>query len=729
MGTTGNEKDYKIKYAENPYIKKENNNNKEKKKEKEEEKKEEKDKDSEEKEEEKESEKNEEKEEGKQDDEKEDKKKGEEEEEIEEKEEDKKEEEEEREEEKVCLIKKIKVKIKTEIGIWEKNYKSNVSLKEIELDFKNENNIDKDKNYKFTFNNFDIDMDSRTLQTILIDEDQNEIILEHKIIEIENNTNIENINYIAKPMANPFEIYIFAIREKIIKKIRYLKEKVKYLELDKYGDDSSYCNGINHLFISGGTDPITNQILDMFVDIDIENNKLKKKLKLPIPKRNHSMIYFEEKVYIIGGSDEETMYYDIKKVEIFGWVNLNKKKYAPSLIIHDSFIYCFDFSHKFYNEYNIEKINLISKNPKWKLIKPKFDSDMTKLISSQKYFGLVKNNEENIIFLNGADDNQNINDNIFLKYNAEENIIEKNKDIKLINIHNSKDLKFNEKSFISLDDNTDIIFPYFIQRNPKILFYHKDKNELELVLYHSKPQLKEKYTNIEQRNGMIKNVSIVNQNNFINKNTNNNNKSKKNKKTNKKKGKENSNRDNEIENIPIINNISTEKNNSEKAINDDDDNNKENNEKKEKDESQKSSKDEIDSNKNVSENSKKDKASINDEKSSNKSSDKSKEKNKDKDNNSEDHSEIKEENEDKVKDIIKENNNKKIFTPNKENFHSSVDVQFNFAKLDNNKAVKNNLKKMNIVQPQEINVKYLKKVRRQFNNVEINDSDDFDNNY
>ena len=729
MGTTGNEKDYKIKYAENPYIKKENNNNKEKKKEKEEEKKEEKDKDSEKKEEEKESEeKNEEKEKEKQDDEKEDKKKGEEEEEIEEKEEDKKEEEEEREEEKVCLKKKIKVKIKTEIGIWEKNYKSNVSLKEIELDFKNENNIDKDKNYKFTFNNFDIDMDSRTLQTILIDEDQNEIILEHKIIEIENNINIENINYIAKPMANPFEIYIFAIREKIIKKIRYLKEKVKYLELDKYGDDSSYCNGINHLFISGGTDPITNQILDMFVDIDIENNKLKKKLKLPIPKRNHSMIYFEEKVYIIGGSDEETMYYDIKKVEIFEWVNLNQKKYAPSLIIHDSFIYCFDFSHKFYNEYNIEKINLISKNPKWKLIKPKFDSDMTKLISSQKYFGLVKDNEENIIFLNGADDNQNINDNIFLKYNAEENIIEKNKDIKLINIHNSKDLKFNEKSFISLDDNTDIIFPYFIQRNPKILFYHKDKNELELVLYHSKPQLKEKYTNIEQRNGMIKNVSIVNQNNFINKNTNNN-KSKKNKKTNKKKGKENSNRDNEIENIPIINNISTEKNNSEKAINDDDDNNKENNEKKEKDESQKSWKDEIDSNKNVSENSKKDKASINDEKSSNKSSDKSKEKNKDKDNNSEDHSEIKEENEDKVKDIIKENNNKKIFTPNKENFHSSVDVQFNFAKLDNNKAVKNNLKKMNIVQPQEINVKYLKKVRRQFNNVEINDSDDFDNNY
>ena len=54
-------------------------------------------------------------------------------------------------------------------------------------------------------------------------------------------------------------------------------------------------------------------------------------------------------------------------------------------------------------------------------------------------------------------------------------------------------------------------------------------------------------------------------------------------------------------------------------------------------------------------------------------------------------------------------------------------MQYNFDKLDNNKAVKNNLKQLNIVEPNDINVKYLKKVRRQFNNAEINDSDDFDN--
>ena len=709
MGTTGPENDYKIKYAKNPYKKNEKNNKEEK-------------------------EDNKGKEENREEDEIEEEER--EEEEQKKKVEKKEEEKEEKEIEKDDNTITIKVIIKSENGIWEKDYNIDTSLEEIELDFKIENNIDKDKLYEFTFNNCDIEMNSRTLRSIIIDEDQNEIILEQKINIFKNNTNLENINYIAKPLAKPFEIYIFAIREKIIKKIKYLKEKVKYLELDKYGDDSSYCNGINRLFISGGTDPITNQVLDFFIDIDIANNKLKKKIKLPIPKRNHSMVYYEEKVYIIGGNNEETMYYDINDAKIFKWVKLIKKKYAPSLIIHEPYLFCFDFSHKFYTECNIEKINLISTNPKWDILKPKFDSNMTKLISAQKYFGLVKNNEENIIFLGGSD-SQIINNNIILKYNVEENIIEKYKNLHLINIQNNKDLIFDEKSFLSLDENTDIIFPYFIQRNPKILFYHKDKNELELIVYHSKPQLKQNYKNNEQLNGTTINTSIVNKNNFINKSIDNKIKSKKNNKTNIKEGKEN-NRDNENNiPIPIINDISLEKNKSDKeSIKDDNiNNNKENidiNKKSEKDESQNSNKDkeDNDSNKNSSKNSKQDEESINEEKNSNKSSDKRKEENND--NKSETNNEIKEEKVDEIDDINininkENNNNNKMFIQNKDNFHSSVNFQYNYDKLDNNKAVKNNLKNMNIVEPKDINVKYLKKVRRQFNDIEINDSDEFDN--
>ena len=54
-------------------------------------------------------------------------------------------------------------------------------------------------------------------------------------------------------------------------------------------------------------------------------------------------------------------------------------------------------------------------------------------------------------------------------------------------------------------------------------------------------------------------------------------------------------------------------------------------------------------------------------------------------------------------------------------------MNLNFAKLDNNKAVKNNLKKLNIAPAEDVDVKVLKKARRQFNNFKVNDSDDFDN--
>ena len=99
----------------------------------------------------------------------------------EEQEQDKEEDKEEEKDDKEDETKKIRIKIKSDIGIWEKDYNIDTSLEEIELDFKIENNIDKDKLYEFTFNNCDIEMDSRTLKSIIIDEDQNEIILVQKI--------------------------------------------------------------------------------------------------------------------------------------------------------------------------------------------------------------------------------------------------------------------------------------------------------------------------------------------------------------------------------------------------------------------------------------------------------------------------------------------------------------------------------------------------------------------
>ena len=53
---------------------------------------------------------------------------------------------------------------------------------------------------------------------------------------------------------------------------------------------------------------------------------------MPIPKKNHNMIYIGKKVYIVGGNDESTMYYDLNNKNIVEWVKLKKKKFEPSLI-------------------------------------------------------------------------------------------------------------------------------------------------------------------------------------------------------------------------------------------------------------------------------------------------------------------------------------------------------------------------------------------------------------
>ena len=63
-------------------------------------------------------------------------------------------------------------------------------------------------------------------------------------------------------------------------------------------------------------------------------------------------------------------------------------------------------------------------------------------------------------------------------------------------------------------------------------------------------------------------------------------------------------------------------------------------------------------------------------------------------------------------------------------FHSSVNNDKSFEKLQNNKAVKQ-ITKMNYynIQPKDVSIKLLKKERRKFKNYEFNEFIDDYNNY
>ena len=337
-------------------------------------------------------------------------------------------------------------------------------------------------------------MDSTPLKS-LIDEETTSIHISQIIKPIPGAENIsDNIDLIGKPFLNPFQIYCFEIKSKIFKKILYNEEKIKEKELDKIGVKSSYCNGNNHLFISGGEDHPSNENIGLFWDIDLKEDNDFSPIKM-FPKNNHSMIYIEKKVYIVGGDDINTLIYDMDDKEITHWENLNYKRFEPSLIKHGKYLFCFDMSKKYFNNFdniiNFEKIDLYKPSSEWELIVPEISPNILNSLFSQKFFGIIEDCKENIIFVGGIHDkdidNNNNNskeNNIYeeimnLQYNIKKNMIEKS-DIQYT------DVSFGEKCFLPIDENMYINLPNFNKHMPKIAYFFKDKNVIDISSYHTK---------------------------------------------------------------------------------------------------------------------------------------------------------------------------------------------------------------------------------------------------
>ena len=89
---------------------------------------------------------------------------------------------------------------------------------------------------------------------------------------------------IGKPFNNPFEIFVFNIKEKIIKFDIYDKSAIETSELNNYDNSfSAYCNGNNFLYISGGENK-NHEIINKLWKIDLKNNKINDPIQIP-PKK------------------------------------------------------------------------------------------------------------------------------------------------------------------------------------------------------------------------------------------------------------------------------------------------------------------------------------------------------------------------------------------------------------------------------------------------------------
>ena len=110
----------------------------------------------------------------------------------------------------------------------------------------------------------------------------------------------------------------------------------------------------------------------------------------------------------------------------------------------------------------------------------KIDSSIANQKFTQKFFGVSKNLDNDIIFLGRNMENYN-NENLFnFKYNINSNIIEPSY-VPFIN-YNLK-----EKTFICFKKNIEYILPDFNRQNPEVIFYVKHKNKTEKVKYKINP--------------------------------------------------------------------------------------------------------------------------------------------------------------------------------------------------------------------------------------------------
>ena len=393
----------------------------------------------------------------------------------------------------------VTIKVPINDSLWEKQYNIEATLEQVANDFKSANGMDiiqKNHFIEWRYKDQIIKMDTRKIKSFLPDENMQNIppiVLEQEIKLIEGEEiNLEICRIVGKPFYNPFEIYTFEPSRNLIRFKRYSQNLIAEKELDKFSIESAYCNGNNHLFLSGGLNPNNQGGLDLFWDIDLGSDDLSSPINM-VPKKNHSMMYDDKKVYIVGGEDEKTLFYDTETKNMNKIANLNIKRFEPSLIRSDNYLYCFDTSsRKNNNKFSIERINLNNMaQSKWEIIYPSISPQIGDKVYNQKFFGIIEDYKRNIIFLGGIYDNtqnktgEENNPIMNMKYNINKNTID-NSDIPF------QEVSFGEKTFLPMDYKNYFILPNFPKRLPNVVYFEKEKNLFKISSYKSNPRNQKK---------------------------------------------------------------------------------------------------------------------------------------------------------------------------------------------------------------------------------------------
>ena len=291
------------------------------------------------------------------------------------------------------------------------------------------------------------------------------------------------------PKLNPFRLYIYSFKENSIILKTFSQDKLASTKLSNLNSSFAYCNSYNNLFISEGND---------FWIINHSSFQIKYK-KMPIQKKAQSLIFVKNgdgKIFVVGGGDKKSFYYDLKKNYFINWAETNMLHTNPALINIGDYLYILDSVKN--NKLIFERTKLTDNKKQWEIIEPKYDENILKNFPNES-FGVSLDSKGKIIFIGG--NNINMENNATFVYDINENRIS------LSNQGTNDNMKFIDKTFYVFDNKYNVGLPEDLDEIKEIAFV--DKNEQSLIK-----------TNIDETEKISQNKKYMENNTFINYNKN-----------------------------------------------------------------------------------------------------------------------------------------------------------------------------------------------------------------
>ena len=392
---------------------------------------------------------------------------------------------------------------------WEKDFPRDSLIKDIVEQYKKDMSADftGDNEIVWKCNDSPMNLDAKLETLIPKDSQKIDLNIQYDIkgLPVIQSQIEDEVDRVGKPLSNPFEVFIFSKKEKMCQTVGFDEDVIQKNELNYYSEFSSYCNGCNKLYISGGQ---TKQEIPLgnFWTIDLNTKEVEKHPTGMNPKKQHSMIYIPKQyVFIVGGNSEETFYYDTESKSFVNWAPLNIKRVEPALaFVNNKYIYAFNNLRINQNNTVItfERTNLRGE-PLWEVITPDYDQAMTHAFK-QKFFSVCPMEKDRILFLGGNMDNSEgeIEHPACFIYDTKNNMVSQS----LIPF---KEFNFAEKNFFPLTENTWFNIPSFNRTTPKIVMFNKQSHRINDILFEPgavTPDLVDE--NIDYDDGMMKNFKL-----------------------------------------------------------------------------------------------------------------------------------------------------------------------------------------------------------------------------